>query len=149
MLKSQPNTQTGPVRGQTPRLSLPDHALGTVGHVCGCSIKPCKKHALNLSWLPTHQKKTYCWCSNPAEHLFIGPIWDTPYGLYICIHEERRAACILCCSGWVTSVSSSNMLKLLSNCKDITNLSCLWHSAWTDASKQTFSKNEKEVALIF
>lgn len=110
-LKSQWNTWKIPMRGQALQLFLLDHVLGTAGHMPSYSIKPCKKHPLNLSWLL--MERIRCWCSNPAKHLLIGPVRDSSYGLSIRIHEEHRAPHILCCSGWVTSLPSSHTLKLL------------------------------------
>lgn len=69
-----------PIRGQAPQLFLLDHVLGTAGHTRCCSIKPCKKHSLNLSWLLMDQERICCWCSNPAEHLLLGPHMVYIYG---------------------------------------------------------------------
>lgn len=144
MLKSQSNTQKSPIRGQAPWLCA--------GH-CWAYVLPhnqaLKNDPLNLSLLLMDRERICCWRSNAAECLLIGPIRDSPYGLYIWIHEERRAPHILCCSAWLTSLSSSNKLNLLYIARMWPIYPYLWHSAWTDVNKQTFSKSEKEVALIF
>lgn len=95
LLKAQSNTQTGLLRGQGSRESLPDPVLGAVGHTRCCSLKPCKQHALNLSWLLMDQKNMLLmlqsiWAflswSNPRC-----PIWT------LCIHGYMKGAGLLTC----------------------------------------------------
>lgn len=94
-------------------------AKGTVKHSNRASQRPnplgsspwpcswrCWTHALLLNQAlqeacpepelaPHGSEKICCWCSNPAEHLLIGPIWDAPYTLHT--YGYMKGAGLLSC----------------------------------------------------